>query len=362
MIDYPLYAKKITISFLCPNCHHNIQHEIKCLPTPNWDGETVTTSQEMDSDEFECPVCKKGYEAEMFANIYYAELRVHPIGGGMEINNVDVFEDWEQQDTFETMMHKRSDLDVFLDNNDTDFPAYLNKIVKYACYLSYNTKKSFAIEDLIEDRDDYRYSFMRGLLSAMCAIHSSDSIICQKVISDNFWENKAYYICRTININIYNLVNTNLRSVDLSNIVHYFKNRQVYSSYQNLYNVTELKNGFDLSQTSLNDDILLYSLKYAYCKNMSSIPVEIVTGNTPFYDIVEAYSFAEHLKSTIKNHFSCEFDRKAKFIKNIKMDEYFQTYTRESLIEKYVSNNMYIDGVFDMIEHKIQDCHKQLNK
>ena len=363
--DYPLYAKKISISFECVECHSEIKYAIESLPSPNWEGDSVETSKNQDNYEFKCPNCKHDYEVDVFANIYYGELQVRSINDWKEINNIEVIEDWEQQETFESLKNKRSDLDMFL-NNGTEFPIYLKQIIEFACYKSYREKKSFAVEDIVEERDDYRYSYMRGVISAMCTLHLNNPLICKKVISDSFWDSKTYYICGAISghvlLNFDKNYSSGSQSKERKDIENYFRDRRMYYHFDDvLTNVNGVKNGIDISQTSLNDDILLYSLSYACYKGISSIPISIISENTPYYDVVEAFGFAEQMKSLIKNHFYCDFEASENFIKNIKIDKYFNNYDRRSLTEKYEKNQMYIDGVFDIIESKINDYCKLIN-
>lgn len=99
MIDYPLYAKSIVLSFECPNCKHGISHRIAPLPSPNWDGDTVESSQNIENYEFNCPNCNACFEADLYANIYYGELCVHVNGEWENIEDVSIKDEWDDIDS-----------------------------------------------------------------------------------------------------------------------------------------------------------------------------------------------------------------------------------------------------------------------
>ena len=358
MGDYPLFAKNITLSFDCPQCNHAIAHCIESLPSPNWDGDTIDTSQNMESYDFECPNCHKEFEADVYANIYYGELAVHAQGDWREIDGVRVSDEWEDSSQFQQINEQKTDLGIFLANGK-DFQTYLEQLVWCACYYSYHTNAPFAVEDIIEERDDYRYSFLRGYFSAICSIRTDQRIDCIKVIPFRYFGNRTYYACRFVSGELLSEQNipvvAQAMAKDNKLLDSYFR-AQKTSTFTKTYQESLISQivGLEISQTSLNDDIMLYCLKYASIKGLHSLPIDIISENTPFYDIVEAYGFSTYLQQQIGEQF--RFDATHNKITDIHINEHFlKDFTRNKLKLKYESNYMYIDSLFDAIESKIND-------
>lgn len=359
MTEYPLFAKSITIEFDCPRCRHQIRQVISELPSPNWEGDTVDTSQEVDSEEFQCDNCGQNFEVELFANIYYGELLVRKTDDWKEVEDIDVFDELEERDTYRPITDMRSDLEIFLLEGKA-FQLYLERIAIHACYRSIETDIAFSVENITEDRDDYRYDFLRGFLSAMCFARAANPISCSKVAIPSYIGNEVHFVCLSFNNDILAKYKTNsdifCASKECKLIDDYFTS-QFEKNQTRAYFIQQnsSRNEFDISQTSLNDDIFLFSLKCASSNGITELPFGLITQTTPFYRIVEAYGFSEYLKRVVKDHFYCDFDAKNNFVSKITVDEYFDDYTLNALVEKYESNQMYIKDLFIGIENKIDE-------
>ena len=94
MQDYNTYSDIISISFNCPRCSKKIGYTINHPARPNWEGDTVAASQNIDDDDFDCPYCKMHFNVETVANIYYGEIRLRAINHGSqsEITDFEIIE------------------------------------------------------------------------------------------------------------------------------------------------------------------------------------------------------------------------------------------------------------------------------
>ena len=359
MTDYPLLARKLLVTYKCPQCNKIAKTQIENLPSPNWDGDTVGKSTREENYEFNCQYCKLDLEADVYANIYYGELRIHKMNSWKEVEILDVREEIDEQDYIRLRSGMKTDLDIFLERGN-DFKRLLERIVLYACYYSAKYDIPFSVSDIIEERDDYRYDFMCGFLSAICFLKSPSDILCSKVALPSYLGSEVYVVCKKINDNILNTwgISTTPFSIikGINNVKEYFiLQRQRNNIGKYYYIPNPHHNKYDVYSTSLNDDIILYSLKYACYKQIQELPINLITTSTPYYNLVEAYGFVEYLNMVNGNHFECDIDTSDNIIKNIKIDDFFDDYTRGKLVEKYERNQMYIDDVFDMIESKIND-------
>lgn len=364
MIEYPLFAKNISLRFDCPRCGQQVCYQAENLPSPNWDGDTVESSQEMDTQEFQCDSCGHDFEVDLYANIYYGELCVHESGELKEIENIEITEEPEE-DTIIPITDMRTDLDIF-EENGKGFQNMLERLAVFACRFSMKDDIAFSVADITEDRDDYRYDFLRGFVSAMCFSRFVGPVGCLKVLIPSYLGSEVYFVCKSIKNDV-PIANDNidtkfLESRDYRLLSNYFATQQKNNQKGVYYTQSGVQRmGFDISQTSLNDDIFLYCMKCARDNGLHDLPVNLITQNTPFYRIVEAYGFSEYLKQTIREHFYCDFEIQANFVSGIKMDEYFDDYTLNALVEKYESNQMYIKDLFVGIKTKIDDYKKFIN-
>ena len=96
MLDYNIYSDIISIVFNCPRCGGKIGHTINHPARPNWEGDTVAASQNIDDDDFDCPYCKKHFNVETVANIYYGEIRLSALDHGLQ-NEITDFEIIEKE-------------------------------------------------------------------------------------------------------------------------------------------------------------------------------------------------------------------------------------------------------------------------
>ena len=364
MIEYPLFAKNISLRFDCPRCGQQVCYQAENLPSPNWDGDTVESSQEMDTQEFQCGSCGQGFEVDLYANIYYSELSVHESGEWKEIEDVEIADEPEE-DAIIPITDMRTDLDIFWENGK-EFQNMLEQLAMIACGFSAKNDVAFSVANITEDRDDYRYDFLRGYVSAMCFSRFVGPIGCLKVLIPSYSGHEVYFVCKSIK-NDESIANGNvnkgfMESRDYKVLYNYFAD-QLKNNQKGAYYMQSgvQRMGFDISQTSLNDDIFLYCMKCASDNSLHEFPINLITQNTPFYRIVETYGFSEYLKRVIRDHFYCDFEKQANFVSEIKMDEYFADYTFNALVEKYESNRMYIKDLFVGIKTKIDDYKKFIN-
>lgn len=90
MKDYDIYANNMSVRFNCPECGNVITHQL-CNPAkPNWEGDTVAKSQEIEDEYVECPECHTPYNIETIANIYYGEMRLTNTKTNNEIKNFEI--------------------------------------------------------------------------------------------------------------------------------------------------------------------------------------------------------------------------------------------------------------------------------
>lgn len=366
MTDYPLFARNLLVSYKCPYCDKIAEHRITNLPSPNWDGDTVEKSKREESYDFKCQRCGEILEADVYVNIYYGELRIHKPNSWKEVKILNIKE-YEDKQNYNRLAHDmKTDLDIFLSQGN-NFQITLERLVLSACYYSSKLDIPFSVCDLIEDRDDYRYDFMRGFISSICYLKSHSMIYCSKVALASYLGSEVYVVCKNIDGGILSEYGINTFPTStikgIHKVVEYFTYQHKLNNIGKYYIVQEsYQDEFDINSTSLNDDIFLYSLKYACNKKIQEIPINLLTTSTPYYSIVEAYGFAVYLKRAIANHFSCDFVANENYIRNIKIDDFFKNITRRELTVKYERNQMYIDGVFDAIESKINDYSKLINK
>lgn len=246
----------------------------------------------------------------------------------------------------------KTDLQLF-QMSGVDFQHQLTNMAIYACYLSSQYGLPFCAHDIIAERDDFGHDYLNGFLHGICLVQSNP-ILCSKYIAIiPFRETLDYYLCKSIDQKIANAAIQALALKHKENLTSQFE--ILKKSYTiNVNNIFSFSRGGDISQTSLNDDICLYSILYAYRNQIYSIPQQILAV-TPNYSLVAAFGFTEGLKSVLKNDFTCSFDAKDNFIKKIKLnDKCFQNYTRDSLLNKYYKHYMYIDGILDCIEEQIK--------
>lgn len=357
MTEYPLFARNIDVVFKCPRCANTLTQHISNLPSPNWDGDTVETSRRDESYAFICPHCKLELETDVHANIYFGELQVHKLNDWKEIEVIGV-EEREDDLSHVKSVQPRTDLDIFKTSGAV-FQRHLESLGIYACYYSAKTGIPFCVEDIVVDRDDYRHDFLNGFLSALCSNHTSQSVYCLKVIPAYYFGSKVYFVCKIINEDIFAKYIIDESLYDFKKIRDYFS-RGGAGRY--IGNRSSFVEGFDMYQTSLNDDIFLYSLKCASDMKLYSIPINLLATNTPYYKIVEAYGYSIGLKQIVQEHFNCVFDTNENMIKEIKMDSYFTNYTQNALSRKYEDSNMYIDDLFSAIKIKIEDYSKLFRK
>lgn len=362
MTEYPLFAKHINVEFNCPNCNQTITHQIDGLPSPNWDGDTIETSQREESYDFACKHCNLPFEIDVFANIYYGELRVHKLNDWREIKDVKVTEYVEKQDQHRAITDMRTDLDIFL-MQGSEFRQHLENLALYACYWSKQTNTPFAVENILEDKDDYRYDYIRGRLSAICSSPVNEHVRCIKVSPTSKVDCRTYFACNDIKLDYlieagldFNKVSS---SMDYQRIYNYFK-ANMYEGYFPLSESSVTQ--FDIMQTSLNDDILLYFLKCANGKKINNLPFNLLTTTTPYYSIVEAYGFSECLKKRINENYSCDFDTTKNSIRDIRIGDTFRDYTIDALTNKYESYNMLMEDLFNHIKNVIAEYGKFISK
>lgn len=90
MKDYDIYNDGVSIQFRCPKCGELVTYPLLHTAMPNWEGDTVDESQEIEDEDFHCPNCHTMYNIETIANIYYGEMVLRDTETNMEIEDFDI--------------------------------------------------------------------------------------------------------------------------------------------------------------------------------------------------------------------------------------------------------------------------------
>jgi hypothetical protein len=91
MKDYDIYNdENITIQFKCLECNTEVSHTLSHIAKPDWEGDTVASSQQIEDECFECKHCHTIYEAETIANIYYGEIKLSLNNTNQEVENFNI--------------------------------------------------------------------------------------------------------------------------------------------------------------------------------------------------------------------------------------------------------------------------------
>lgn len=91
MKDYDIYNdENITIQFKCLKCNTEVSHTLSHIAKPDWEGDTVASSQQIEDECFECKHCHTLYEAETIANIYYGEMKLSLNNTNQEVENFNI--------------------------------------------------------------------------------------------------------------------------------------------------------------------------------------------------------------------------------------------------------------------------------
>lgn len=90
----------ITISFKCPYCGSNVQHEMGYLPSPDWGADTAAESENSDDEDICCDKCGHEYCVDIFMNIYEGNIIVTDLKNNKEIEAVHVEEYYMEEDDY----------------------------------------------------------------------------------------------------------------------------------------------------------------------------------------------------------------------------------------------------------------------
>ena len=89
MRDYDIYNnEEIAIQFNCLKCNKEITHSLIHVARPDWEGDTVASSQQIEDECFECKHCHTLYDVETIANIYFGEMRL--VNNNQEVEKFDI--------------------------------------------------------------------------------------------------------------------------------------------------------------------------------------------------------------------------------------------------------------------------------
>lgn len=88
----------ITISFECPYCGNDVQHEMGYLPIPDWGADTAAESENSDDEDICCDNCGHEYCVDVFMNIYEGNIIVTDIKTNKEIEEVCIEEYFVEED------------------------------------------------------------------------------------------------------------------------------------------------------------------------------------------------------------------------------------------------------------------------
>lgn len=246
----------------------------------------------------------------------------------------------------------KTDLQIFQEGGK-DFQNQLTNMAIYACHLSSRYGVPFCAHDIIEERDDYRHDYLNGFLHGICMAQDKQ-IVCSRFIAIiPFRETLDYYLCVSIDQESVNVADYALPHEHKQNLISRFE--LLKNTYTvNVNNIFSFAGELNINNTSLNDDICLYTILYSCRNHKYSIPQQVLAV-TPYYSFVAAYGFTEGLKVVLGKDFNCSFDVEDNFIKEIRItDEYFHNYSRDNLLQKYYKHNMYIKGILDYIEAQIK--------
>lgn len=227
----------------------------------------------------------------------------------------------------------------------------LTNMALYMCYLSSKYCFPFCVQYIIDERDDYRYDYLDGFLHGICLAQDTPIVCSRYIMVTGIGKPIDWYLCKSFNFDI----NSITKSLKENHIKKWEENIQSIQSQLHANNFSYV-NGININQTSLNDDICLYALLYATNNNITCMPMKILEDATPCYHVVEALGFIEGLHIALKDNFDCTLDSEGNIIiiKSINK-EYFTSFNRMNLINKYANQYMHIEGILDYIESIVKN-------
>lgn len=144
MHEYDVFADRLRLKFKCPKCGTDVAYRVMFLPTPNWESESVSGSQENEDDECNCGKCGRQFDITLVATTSYGELSVKDAKTRQEIEDVEVVEEWNNQGP-----------SLFQENENSAFQDWFEEQVK----TQYGDIKGVAYLDGHEGPGDIRNLF-----------------------------------------------------------------------------------------------------------------------------------------------------------------------------------------------------------
>ena len=228
----------------------------------------------------------------------------------------------------------------------------LNLLILYTCKKSAEYRIPFRLCTIIDERDDDRYSYLQGFINALCVNFMPSKL--EIIPSFNMYSYLCNYIgedyTKVVTDDAITKYQTYIKRIDA-----YFTDQQnqghsIYNQpalYNMLFGVSLLGNKINLDFTTLTEDIVLYSIKYADNHGYNAFPVKVIQV-TPYYPLVQAYGFIEGTRLIVKEKFNIEMTPNC--INIISIDKDYLICLDENMLSiKYSHQNMYIDDVFKAI-------------
>lgn len=73
-LDYNLWTKSISFKFRCPKCGEILESDTMTVPSPNYQGDTQSDSEEREEFVCECEHCGRIINGELVSGIYYGTV------------------------------------------------------------------------------------------------------------------------------------------------------------------------------------------------------------------------------------------------------------------------------------------------
>lgn len=242
----------------------------------------------------------------------------------------------------------KTNLEIFCERG-TGYQYKLSQLALQACYLSSQYGVPFLAQSLIAG-DEIDYDYLDGYLHGIC-LGQNNKIVCSLYVDVTpFVKTIEWYLCTSYTDDLTIALSIPKSLKDNFAILH--------RSY------TPDKSSFSFVDThhleamnTLNEDIFLYSILYAYRIGVRCVPQKIISSSTDKYSMVRAWGLIEGLRKVLGERFNCTLNQRDGTIEAYNIDEtYFKEYTREKLIEKYVLKNyMDIKALFESFEKQIDD-------
>ena len=101
MTSFHPLSDSLEVHFTCPHCKNEALLMVYGLPSPDWSGDTASSSENYDDVDFYCDHCGHSYTMDIFVNIIDGEIVITDNDTHEEIADVNIKEHYREEEEVE---------------------------------------------------------------------------------------------------------------------------------------------------------------------------------------------------------------------------------------------------------------------